>query len=162
MIHPVCVLPSNAPPLRDDENVYQTSKVLQEHSGNRQQHNTAFVGDGDVKCSSYLFNANNLGNYLPSQQQASQISHPQPQHPQFFRGSYGHCARRFPRPESEAKIRLDADRLYSRMLKCEQYVKYRDRQAKNDKTKDEQKWPDYLEKAFFRGSWPIALFEDSH
>jgi transcriptional enhancer factor len=54
-------------------------------------------------------------------------------------------------PQQEAKLQYDADRLYRRFRQSDQYVKYRARQSKDDKGNGDQKWPDELEKAFFRG-----------
>ena len=58
---------------------------------------------------------------------------------------------RYNAPEEEARIRFDSERLYNRFKKSDQYVKYRNRQTKDDKGNEDQKWPDHLEKAFFRG-----------
>lgn len=52
---------------------------------------------------------------------------------------------------NEAQVQYDAEQLYRRFEKSDQYVKYRARQAKDDKGNGDQKWPDHLEKAFFRG-----------
>lgn len=161
MLQPTRVLPSNAPPLQDgSDGLHQASRVLQEHSGNRQQHHD-FGSTGDWDQTKYLYDqqkypANVLSgeNAYPrphgSHQlyhQSQHLYHPQPQHRQAWRyGGY--------RPYgqiNEAQVQYDAERLYQRFRKSDQYVKYRTRQSKDDKGNGDQKWPDHLEKAFFRG-----------
>lgn len=160
MLQPARVLPSNAPPLQEGhDGLHQASRVLQEHSGNRQQHHD-FDSTGDWDQSKYLYDqqkypANVLTgenayarHHVPHQQyQHRHLHHPQPRHRYAWR--YGHP--RGPWPMNEAQVQYDAEQLYRRFEKSDQYVKYRARQAKDDKGNGDQKWPDHLEKAFFRG-----------
>ena len=162
MIQPTQVLPSNASPLRNDDNVYQASRILQEHSGNGQQAEFSF-GDGfNTKYSSSVLSENHFS--IPHQQpyqqaQAPQLYHPQPRPRQPWRYGYARGGVRHNAPEEDARIRYDAERLYNRFRKSDQYVKYRNRQTKEDKGSEDQKWPDHLEKAFFRGLYCKILFE---
>lgn len=153
MIQPEHVLPSNAPPLRDDGRLFQVSRVLQEQSGNRQQ--SEFVLDhdvGEIKGEATSFDENQVVAPLQRLQSFPPLYHPQPQHRQAWRYGYARAGWRYPGPEEEARIRLEAERLYNRVRKSQHYLKYRDRQTKDDKGNQDQKWPEHLEKAFFRGS----------
>ena len=155
MIQPTQVLPSNAPPLRDRDNVHQASRVLQEHSGNRQLNAFGFSIDFEQKYpssvsteNSYPRHHNAAHHQVPQHQH---LYHPQPQHRHALRYSYGQRGYYRSSPEDEARIQYQSDRLYERFRQSEQYIKYRSRQAKDDKGNGDQKWPDHLEKAFFRG-----------
>ena len=160
MLQPPRVLPSIAPPLHDGDNVHHASRVLQEHSGNRQQTDFGFSNDYEQKypvslLTENIFTQHNQPQQLPvplpqQQQQVPQLFHPQPQHRHAWRFGYARSALRYPGPEDEARIRIEADRLFHRVRKSDAYAKYRHRQSKSDKN-DDQKWPDHLEKAFFRG-----------
>jgi hypothetical protein len=153
MILPTRVLPSNAPPLQDDNGVQHASRVLQEHSSNRQIVGFNSTGEYQPKYSSSALSDNtyprNHALHPPSQQLYRQPTH----HRSNYRyGRYGrpgfHCLFT---PQEEAKLQYEAERLYRRFRQSDQYVKYRARQSKDDKGNGDQKWPDHLEKAFFRG-----------
>ena len=167
MLQPVHVLPSNAPPLQDgNDNLHHTSRVLQEHSGNRQQHNDLGASNNwdqssyqydQQKYPANVLTGENVYHHQPGairsqhHRQNHHLYHPQPQHRYTWR--YGHGARSYGHhdPNREARVQHDADRLYQRFRKSDQYLKYRTRQSKDDKGSGDQKWPDHLEKAFFRG-----------
>lgn len=160
MLQPTRVLPSNAPPLQEGgDGLHQASRVLQEHSGNRQQHydfgNTSAWDQSKYSYDDQKYPANVLAgeNAYPrhhvqhhqGQHQHTQLYQPQPQHRATWRYSY-------PRGyQDEAALQYNAERLYRRFRQSDQYNKYRTRQSKEDKGNGEQKWPDHLEKAFFRG-----------
>jgi hypothetical protein len=55
------------------------------------------------------------------------------------------------RPKSKAEIERDFQLLYRRVHQCEAYVKYRAGQSKELRGTNHQKWPEHLERAFFRG-----------
>lgn len=155
MIHPPRVLPSNAPPLAGEGNE-QPSRVLQEHSGNRQA--TPFTygqGYGEQKTVPASLGENTYPSHpmhstysLYSQPPASNW-HPDP------RGRTGYVpstCRRKTGYITAAEKALEAQKLYRRFLNSDSYAKYRQRQQKDDKGNQEQKWPDHLEEAFFRGT----------
>ncbi|KAK3710686.1 hypothetical protein LTR37_010105 [Vermiconidia calcicola] len=152
MIQPTRVLPSNAPPLRDGDGLHHTSKVLQEHSGNR-QNDLDFSNDYEQQnYPASLLNENAFPrHHQPQQQQAApqHLYHPQPQHRHHWKYSYVRGGYRYPSAEDEARIHFDSERLYRRFRQSDQYIKYRNRQSKDDKGNGDQKWPDTLEKAFF-------------
>lgn len=162
MLQPTRVLPSNAPPLQEGcDGLHQASRVLQEHPGNRQQHydfgNTSewtqakYPYDQQKYPANVLTGENAYPRHHVQQQQGQhhqpQLYHPQPQHRAAWR--YGFAGRY----QDEAALQYNAERLYRRFRQSDQYVKYRTRQSKDDKGNGDQKWPDHLEKAFFRGSW---------
>ena len=162
MMVPEQVLPSNAPPLLDD-GLHSASKVLQEHSGNRQHTDLSYGGGYDTKYSSSLFNENSYIHQhqyqqpLPQQQQLTQqLHHSRPQQRQQWkygiqRNGYHNYA-----TLDHRKVQVEAEYLYSRFKQSESYVKYRTRQTKDDKGNDDQKWPEHLEKAFFQGETPFV------
>ena len=155
MIQPTRILPSNAPPFREGDSVHQASRVLQEHSGNRQHDCSQVVNDYERKYPSSALTENNYTFQTQQPHQVPQLYHPQPQHRHAWR--YGHArGYRYPGPEDEVKIRYEADRLFHRFRRSDQYIKYRNRQTKDDKGNGDQKWPDHLEKAFFRGELYIV------
>ena len=144
MIQPA-VLPSNASPLVNGSE--PPPRVLQEHSGNRQHHDYKFSQDYEQKCSATLSSENNQSclsmKFYGTQQHTN--SH-QPWRSAYARPSYGRS--HYPTPaEKDAQAR----RLLRRFHAAEGYSKYRDRQLKPDAKKEDQKWPDHLEQAFFRG-----------
>ncbi|KAI6799117.1 hypothetical protein KC332_g15904, partial [Hortaea werneckii] len=146
------VLPSNAPPL-EENGVYQASRVLQEHSGNRQQ-SALVVHGSDQKASSTASIENSW-----SSQHVQQLGVATGNHyyhlPTSYRQSslpYGSAplhSRYFIHSEEE-KITRQAKHLWQRFQASPAYKKYRGRQHKDDKGNTEQKWPDHLEEAFFR------------
>jgi hypothetical protein len=148
MIRP-CVLPSNASPLVGESE--PIPRVLQELSGNR-QHDFKFPQDYELKSSVPLL-SENAHPRLPRRPQhvyrhQHAVSHA-PFRGGFARASYG----RTHHPTQAEKD--DTARMLLRRFQCsEEYAKYRARQAKNGKKDDDQKWPDHLEEAFFRGTFP--------
>jgi hypothetical protein len=145
MIQP-CVLPSNASPLVGGGE--PVPRVLQEHSGNR-QHDFKFSQDYDLKGSVALLSENTHPR-LPVRTQhvyrhEQAVSHA-PFRSGLARTNYG----RLHHPtqaEKDERARI----LLRRFHNSEQYAKYRARQQNNDAKDGDQKWPDHLEEAFFRG-----------
>ena len=162
MIQPTRVLPSNAPPLQDCNTVHQASRVLQEHSGNRQQNEFGFTNDYEQKYPSSALTENSYSRQQQPQQQSLHLYHPQPQNRQPWRYTHARAGHRYPGPAEAARIQIDADHLYRRFRDSNQYMKYRHRQSKDDKGNGDQKWPDHLEKAFFRGRPNAALLGTIH
>jgi len=153
MIQPPRVLPSNASPLSTDGND-QASRVLQEHSGNRQQ--TAYPYSQSYGEQKYAVSRLTENTYPAPPVQNGYPLNPQPAAPTWSselrrsgdaRGKYG----RKPGLPSPAEKAVEAKKLYRRFLSSDQYAKYRQRQHKDDKGSQDQKWPDVLEEAFFRG-----------
>lgn len=161
MMLPARVLPSNAPPLLDGDGLQSASRVLQEHSGNRQINDFSFAAtDYEQKYSgATLFNENSYDQQLQLQHQPQQVTgqlyHPRPQN-RSHAWKYGQQRSVYPYHNlaEDPKIQVEAEYLYSRFKQSEAYVKYRTRQAKDEKH-EEQKWPDHLEKAFFRGTYLV-------
>jgi len=154
MIQPAPVLPSNAPPLRDGDGVYQGSRVLQEHSGNRQQHDYQIVGGYEQKYSTPLPTENAWPQQQQQQQQPGHTIQPYRTQPQYRQPlTYGQArhARNYYYGDDEARITRQANFLFQRFEDSAAYQKYRGRQQKDDKGSQDQKWPDHLERAFFRG-----------
>jgi len=150
MIQPTRVLPSNAPPLGDADNVHQASRVLQEHSGNRQLTEHSAAHGFEQKYTAPVLAENAWPNYAP-QHATQQLYHPRPQHRSTW--SCGHSRQHGYHPyEHEKILRARADHLYNLFKNAPQYNRYRQRQAKDDKA-DEQKWPDHVEEAFFYGAY---------
>ncbi|KAI6827477.1 hypothetical protein KC340_g9641 [Hortaea werneckii] len=146
------VLPSNAPPL-EENGVYQASRVLQEHSGNRQQ-STLVVHGSDQKASSTTSIENSWSSQHVQQLGIATANHYY-QVPTSYRQPslpYGHPHRqsRYFNHSEEESITRQAKRLWQRFQASPAYKKYRGRQHKDDKGNTEQKWPDHLEEAFFR------------
>jgi len=152
MIQPPRLLPSNAPRLPTEGND-AAPRVLQEHSGNRHQ------------CYPFAPNYEEQ-KYGPSRSTENACPAPPaqdgyPLHPQlhavawpldfrrsgYGRGAYGPKSTWPPRDPT-----VEATKLYKRFLSSDQYAKYRQRQHKDDKSNQEQKWPDRLEEAFFQGT----------
>ncbi|KAI7241534.1 hypothetical protein KC330_g511 [Hortaea werneckii] len=146
------VLPSNAPPL-EENGVYQASRVLQEHSGNRQQ-STLVVHGSDQKAPSTASIENSWSSQHVQQLGIATANHYY-QVPTSYRQPslpYGHPHRhsRYFNHSEEESITRQAKRLWQRFQASPAYKKYRGRQHKDDKGNTEQKWPDHLEEAFFR------------
>jgi transcriptional enhancer factor len=133
--HRSCVLPSNAPALPDPADTIP-SRVLQERSGNR--------GHGYVDGST-------------SWKRSSSASPVENLYSQSLGSNYftGNIAAQLNGEKSEEQIEFEAKRLWKLLQTCEKYQKYRDRQPTNAKER-EQKWPDQLERAFFRGKNPFS------
>jgi hypothetical protein len=156
MMLPARVLPSNAPALGDD-GLHLTNRVLQEHSGNR-QHNTYSYTDYEQKIPT-SFSVENAYAHRPQppiqHQPARRLYHPQPVHRQEWKYGYSSNGYAEYSPEEEVKNQVEAKYLYRRFRQSDPYVKYRNRQQKEDKGNDDNKWPDHLEKAFFRGMFAV-------
>lgn len=143
--HRSCVLPSNAPALPAPDSTIP-SRVLQERSGNRENR---YIDDSNTwkrEPTSPSENASSVaasygGSYYPSNL-----------------GSQLVCEK------SEEQIDRETEKLWTLLQNCEKYRKYRERQPTTAKAR-EQKWPEPLEYAFFRGiSSPHAntVFRNSH
>ena len=151
MIQPY-VLPSNASPLVGGSEA--APRVLQEHSGNR-QHDFKFSQDYELKSSGSLL-SENIHPRLPVRPQPVYRQHAlshTPYRSGFARPNYG----RMHHPtqaEKDERARILLRRFHS----SEQYAKYRSRQTKTDGKDGDQKWPDHLEQAFFRGMY-FSAFE---
>jgi hypothetical protein len=163
MMLPARVLPSNAPPLLDGDALQSASRVLQEHSGNRQISDLAFVEtDYEQKYSGVtLFNENSYElqiqppqpqHHLQQQQLTHHLHYHRPQHRHHtLRHGQHYATNPYLARLHDPKAVVEAEFLYRRFKQSDSYVKYRNRQSKGDKN-EEQKWPDHLEKAFFRGN----------
>ena len=128
------VLPSNAPALPEPHSTIPRA-VLQERSGNR-RHGYPDFSSQWKRAASPIENK-----YPPSTVTNSS----------FFTGS---IAAQINGERSEEQINQETKRLWNLLQRCEKYIKYRDRQPQTPKEKEkdkEQKWPDKLEYAFFRG-----------
>lgn len=158
MIQPPRVLPSNAPPLSTDGND-ASSRVLQEHSGNRQQ--SAYSYSQNYDEPKYAVSRLTENTYPAPPVQHGYPLYPQPAVPTwqnelrrtgYARGTYG----RRQIGQTPAEKTVEAKKLYRRFLSSDQYAKYRQRQHKDNKGNQDQKWPDHLEEAFFRGTHPFV------
>jgi len=149
MLQTAPVLPSNAPPLRD-EGVYQVSRVLQEHSGNRQQYE--YTTGYEQKYSTPVSTEDAWPQQQASVGHTPQLYQPQQQYRQpSIYASRQACHYNY--PDDEQRITRQANMLFARFEASKAYQKYRERQQKEDKGGQEQKWPDHLERAFFRGAF---------
>ncbi|TKA78078.1 hypothetical protein B0A55_03266 [Friedmanniomyces simplex] len=151
MLQPAArVLPSNARPLRDDgDGVQHASRVLQEHSGNRQQQNG--YPASTIYEPKYAVPLQTENNWPATYQQYQQHVHHGPAHyGQQYAGRPRHSPYDYQHSDDERNDIKKAADLYRRFQECAGYTKYRSRQQKDDKAGQEQKWPDDLEEAFFR------------
>jgi len=126
--HRSCVLPSNAPALPESD-TYIPSRVLQERSANRRHDYNEDASS--CKRSPTPIYAGRLGGYFT-----------------------GNLSSHFNGDKSEAQIDIETKRLMKLLKACDKYQKYRDRQPSDTasaKDSKEQRWPDHLEEAFFRG-----------
>lgn len=145
MIQP-CVLPSNASPLVGGSEA--APRVLQEHSGNR-QHDFKFSQDYELKSLGSLL-SENIHPRLPVRPQPVYRHQHVVSHAPFRSGFARHNSGRLYHPspaEKDERARI----LLRRFHNSEQYAKYRSRQGKTEGKDGDQKWPDHLEQAFFRG-----------
>ncbi|KAK5171196.1 uncharacterized protein LTR77_004340 [Saxophila tyrrhenica] len=147
------VLRSNAPPLDDGDGLDLTSRILQEHSGNRQHNAYPFPTGFEQKCPTSLLTENAYSRHhqwTGHHNDHQQLYYPRP-HPRLaLRHGYPRIGHPQCSPQEEAKNQVEAEFLYQRFRQSDAYVKYRGRQSKDDKGNEDQKWPDHLEKAFFR------------
>lgn len=142
------VLPSNAPPLRDEQT---TRAALQEHSANRQQlyhphhHYPALTGYEHHKLSTAAIPTENSYAVRPPVPNVYYATHPT-----YYRQTYH---QRHADTDREGQLRVDKQwrTLYDRFLRCPKYKEYRCRQHKDGKPGRDQKWPERLEEAFFKG-----------
>jgi transcriptional enhancer factor len=126
--------------------------VLQEHSGNRQPVDFNNSDEYQPKYPSSGLTDSSYPRHHVLQPPTQHVYRPQPQYRQTYRQRYGRASYRcYMTPQEEAKLQYEAERLYRRFRQSDQYIKYRARQSKDDKGNGDQKWPDHLEKAFFRG-----------
>ncbi|CAK1356868.1 unnamed protein product [Cercospora beticola] len=149
MLQPTPVVPSNAP-LHHQESYTRSSRVLQEHSGNRQQDYYAASVDQKYPAS-YL-----TENTYPAYQQVPRPLHTNT-HSLLQHNRLRHPQQRFHHGQRDPQqIRKEARYLFHRFRSSDGYMKYRNRQHKEDKGVSEQKWPDRLEYAFFEAlvNWP--------
>ncbi|KAJ4292444.1 hypothetical protein N0V90_009106 [Kalmusia sp. IMI 367209] len=128
--HRPCVLPSNAPDLPEPDSSIP-SRVLQERSANR-RHDYSEGTSSWKRSPSPIENvySGRLGGYFT-----------------------GNHSSQFHGDKSETQIEIETKKLLKLLRNCEKYTKYRDRQPSTAKDK-EQRWPDHLEEAFFRGKSP--------
>lgn len=143
------VLPSNAPPLRDEQ---ATRAALQEHSANRQQlyhHHHHYPG-----LTGYEHHKLSAAQAVPTEN-AYAVRAPisnayYTTHPTYYRQTYH---QRHADTDREGQLRVEKQwrTLYDRFLQCQDYKAYRSRQHKDGKRGDDQKWPERLEQAFFKG-----------
>lgn len=144
MLQPTPVVPSNAP-LHHQESYTRSSRVLQEHSGNRQQDYYAASVDQKYPASCLTENT------YPAYQQVSRPLHTNT-HSLLQHNRLRHPQQRFHHGQRDPQqIRKEARYLFHRFRSSDGYMKYRNRQHKEDKGVSEQKWPDRLEYAFFEG-----------
>ncbi|KAM3425752.1 hypothetical protein BST61_g7683 [Cercospora zeina] len=149
MFQSTAVLPSNAP-LHHQESSNRSSRVLQEHSGNRQQE--YYAAPVDQKYPTSYLTENNYPAYQHIPRPLHATSHTLLQH-----NRLRHPQHRFHHGQrDQQQIRKEARYLFQRFRSSDGYMKYRNRQHKEDKGSAEQKWPDRLEYAFFQAlvNWP--------
>jgi len=133
-LHHSCVVPSNAPSLPDLDTSTKR-RALQERSGNRRHGHhrgaSSWKRESSLSEKGYLYEGRN---YLTSSLTAPLVGE-----------------------KSEAQIEAETKKLMALLDRCEKYQKYRERQPKTAKQR-EQKWADNLERAFFKGMLSIHAF----
>lgn len=142
-MQPARVLPSNAPPLNEIDNGH-VSRVLQEHSGNRQQNDYSYSHDSGQKYPTAVLTENSYPGHQPQHHQPAHIYRQTPlqRHNYRYRNHLGN--------DDQAKAEKLAKHLYTRFTQSDHYMKYRNKQPKGEKN-GEKIWPDRLELAFFQG-----------
>ena len=143
------VLPSNASPLVAVTE--STTRVLQEHSGNRQHSDLKFTQSHKELLSENTHPRQIARTYQPYR--PPRITSHVPFRSGFARPSY---ARSHHPTQAEKDDR--ARRLLRRFQLSEQYAKYRAKGSKDDDKNGEKKWPDHLEQAFCRGKFRTRSF----
>lgn len=156
---PAPIVPSNAPPQSDVIHGQHTSRVLREHSGNRQHD---YYGSSlEQKYPSAYLSENTYSTYQHVPRPAHVSQQTLLQHNRSRHGQHRHIhGQRDPQ-----QIRKEARYLFQRFKAADGYNKYRNRQSKDDKGTGEgaQKWPDRLEYAFFEGVWlPSRCMNSDH
>jgi transcriptional enhancer factor len=147
MIQPTPIVPSNAPPQHDTIGSHHSSRVLQEHSGNRQQNDYSYHAPSEQK--------HQPAHQIENTYQGYQIPRPLPiyqQTPLQQRNAYRHFARRcVEKHDDPIELRRKVRYLLQRCHGCEAFSKYRERLVKGHKPGAEQIWPERLEFALFEG-----------
>jgi hypothetical protein len=172
---PTPVVPSNAPLWPDAD---QDSHILREQCGNRQlgylqtqhtqdyytnlNHDSTCGSAGGRAYQSLQFGVARRGKpHFPWMAGLAQKYDPGPQCI-LDNGTYGRHSGpgNIPTDDQEAdqvaerEVRLVA----SRFLRCDGYIKYRNRQPKEKKgSKEDAKWPDHIEDAFIVGQYTVWL-----
>ena len=126
--HRSCVLPSNAPALPEPADAIP-SRVLQERSANGRH--------GYAEDPSTWKRSSSPGENVYSSRSGG-----------YFTDSLGAQVNG---EKSAAQVEYETKRLLNLLHRCEKYEKYRARQPQTAKDR-EQRWPDHLEEAFFRGT----------
>ncbi|EMF14604.1 TEA-domain-containing protein, partial [Sphaerulina musiva SO2202] len=146
---PAPVVPSNAPS-HSDAIHGQSSRVLQEHSGNRQHDYFAASLEQEQKLPSACLSENAYVAYQHDPRPAHVSHQTRIQHNRSRDAQLGH---RHGQRDPE-QIRREAKYLLERFKASEAWSKYRDRQAK--KPSSDHVWPEELEWAFFEAlvTWP--------
>lgn len=179
---PTPILPSNAPPWAgvSEEDETTQLQVFQEQCGNRQ---LGFLPSQRCASAYNADDGSDTDGFSPTAALNSQLGHravsyPQPHTSEYrypnseYENNYssmkhdysgsnrlqGHRHRvlgETNEAKEERKREAAARKLASRFAQCEGYIKYRNRQPKEGKGKDDQKWPEHMEDAFLRGSFRI-------
>lgn len=154
MIQPArVVLPSSSTPPTGSDNAH--SRVLQEHSGNRQTNEYSYTQTVDQKYPVPLLTENTYVVHPaqpPVQHAPSQFYRHAPLPRSHHRSVVNRSQNPYWDPVYQAWCEKQARVLFHRFRSSDQYMKYRSRQQKEDKRgQEEQKWPDRLELAFFQG-----------
>lgn len=132
-----CVLPSNAPALPDSslQEPIIPSRVLQERSGNRRH--TDYYG-ADVSTSWKHAQSSPTENLYSNGLRTYFTSH-------------GNITSQLNGEKSEDQVNYESAKLWDRLRRSEAYRKYREKQDPNDPKQQDQRWPEHMEYAFFRG-----------
>lgn len=163
MIQPARVLPSNAPPLAEGggDGSSHVSRVLQEHSGNRQHNDYSYSSlDSGQKYPAAVLTENSYAGHQPHHQHQHHHHHHQPAHvyrqTPLQRHTYRYAPRNHLGNDDQAKAEKLAKHLYTRFTHSDHYMKYRNKQGpKGDKGGGDKIWPDRLELAFFQGMFVV-------
>jgi hypothetical protein len=172
---PIPVVPSNAPLWPDTD---QDSHILREQCGNRQlgylqtQHTQDYytnVNDDSICGSaggrgyqSLQFGVGQRGKpHFPWMAGLAQKYDPGPQR-LLNNGTRGRYRGLEGMPTNDQEEEREAERkarhLASRFVRCDGYIKYRNRQPKEKKgSKEDAKWPDHIEDTFIVGSYNAWL-----
>jgi hypothetical protein len=170
---PTPVVPSNAPLWPDAD---QDSQILREQCGNRQlgylqtQHTQDYYTNlnDDSTCGSaggrayqsLQFGTGRRGkSHFPWMAGLAQKYDPGPQR-LLHNGTRGSYRGMENMPTDDQKKDQEAERdarhLASRFVRCDGYIKYRNRQPKEKKgSKEDAKWPDHIEDTFIVGSYNV-------
>lgn len=144
VLQPTPILRSNAPSWTEYDDKAAALRILQEHSGNRQH---SYVHSSIIAKTAPSSYYNKNGYPYVNAKQVHQSSH---RHKSGYATIRGYSLR------DERRFERKAGDLYYRFCASDGYTKYRQRQPKDKKSQD-QKWPDNLEIAFFRGMYLVLL-----